>query len=68
MATCHVPSTASSDEAEGAGAVLEAFLEEGRRRCRISSSVLGPVLLNPRGSPPRTGSLAKHEETEAQRG
>lgn len=32
MATCHVPGTASSDEAEGAGAVLEDFLEEGEKR------------------------------------
>lgn len=32
VATCHVPGTASSDEAEGAGAVLEDFLEERKKR------------------------------------
>lgn len=31
VATCHIPSTASSDEAEGDGAVLEDFLEEGEK-------------------------------------
>lgn len=68
MVICYVFSTVSFDEVEGVGVVLEVFLEEGRRRCRISSSVLGFVFFNFRGSFLRIGSFSKYEETEVSRG
>lgn len=48
--TCHLPSTESSQEAEGAGAVLEDFLEEevGEMISSIPADAAFPPLKSPK--------------------
>lgn len=59
LATRHIPSTESSQEAEGAGAVLEDFLEEGRADQQHPSRCCPPYP----EVPPSSSSRARIWET-----